>query len=257
MLDFNTIYNKTEAGLAEVRARTPQLRAELRRLLILVDGSVSVSRLATFVRGSEIAPLIFELEAQGLIVSPTSSVYRKTEAGAAEVQNRALGLRSDLRLLLILIDGQTAVSRLASFVPNRPILELIAELESAGLIAKPNSIGATVNAGVASGAEPHESTPPLSIEVQGTPKVAASKSSLSDERWLIARAGAERGLRRVLGVEQHELLDKLRQPKDSLALRVAIDEIEKTLEEQFGIETGQLFLDSVRGAANRNHELPS
>ena len=146
MLDFNTIYNKTEAGLAEVQARTPELRAELRRLLILVDGGSSVSRLATFVRGSEIAPLIFELEARGLIASPTSSVYRKSDAGVAEVQNRALGLQSDLRLLLILIDGQTALSRLASFVPSRPILELIAELDAAGLIATHNATGETVSA---------------------------------------------------------------------------------------------------------------
>lgn len=257
MLDFDTIYKKTEAGLAEVQARTPQLRAELRRLLILVDGSASVSRLATFVRGSEIAPLIFELEAQGLIVSPTSSVYRKTDAGVAEVQNRALGLRSDLRLLLILIDGQTALSRLASFVPDRPILELIDELESIGLIVKPFSIASTANGGAAAVAEPHQTSAPVNNDAQAMAKVAAPKTSLNDESWMIARAGAERGLRRVLGVEKHELLDKLRQPEDSLALRAVITEIEKTLEEQFGIETGQLFLDSVRNAANRNRDRPS
>ena len=254
MLDFNTIYNKTEAGLAEVQARTPELRAELRRLLIMVDGGSSVSRLATFVRGSEIAPLIFELEAQGLIVSPTSRVYRKTDAGVAEVQN---GLQSDLRLLLILIDGQTALSRLASFVPSRPILELIEELDAAGLIATHNATGETVSAEFAPVAASNPETQSAAIDTANTPTSAAPKSPVSVERWQIARAGAERGLRRVLGTETHELLDKLRQSEGSMALRVVIAEIQQTLEEQFGLATGQLFLDSVRSAANSNRDLPN
>jgi hypothetical protein len=255
MLDFDTIYKKTDAGLAEVEARTPGLRSELRRLLTLVDGSASVSRLARFVRGSEIAPLIFELEAQGLIASPTSSVYRKSDAGVAEVQNRALGLRSDLRLLLILADGQTDLSRLASFVPNRPILELIAELESAGLIAPHRAIGGSSKEGVAAITAQNEATLPETTDAPEKPRAAAAKSSVADERWQIVRGGAERGLRRVLGVEKHELLDRLRQPQDSLALRIVITGIQQTLEEQFGVETGQLFLDSVRSAANNSRDL--
>ncbi len=69
MLNPNTVYRKTDAGMHEVQTRDLGLRAELRRLLILIDGNTPVSRLATFVRGSEIDFLIAELESQALIAS--------------------------------------------------------------------------------------------------------------------------------------------------------------------------------------------
>ena len=69
MLNPNSIYRKTEAGLAEVQARVLGLRAELRRLLILIDGNAPLSRLSAFVRGSEIDFLIAELETQGLVAA--------------------------------------------------------------------------------------------------------------------------------------------------------------------------------------------
>ena len=249
MLDVNAIYYKTEAGVAEVQSRALGLRAELRRLLILVDGSSPVSRLSAFVRGTEIASLIFELETQGLIMSPTTSGYRKTEAGVVEVQTRAIGLRPELRRLLILVDGRTALSRLASFVPNLPILGLMEELETAGLIVGPNTVGATARVVVASVAVPD----PAAV----MPALTVVRPPVTEERLRVVRTAATRGLRRILGVESHEWLDKLQEPGDSLALRAVIAEIHQTLEEQFGVEIGQQFLDSVRAAANNERSLES
>ena len=37
----------------------------------------------------------------------------------------------------------------------------------------------------------------------------------------------------------------------ALGLRAVISEVHQTLDEQFGVDTGQRFLDAVRGAAAR------
>lgn len=70
MLTPNTIFKKTEAGVAEVSARALGLRAVLRRVLIMVDGRQTVATLASTVRGEEIDGLIYELQSLGL-VDPT------------------------------------------------------------------------------------------------------------------------------------------------------------------------------------------
>ena len=69
MVNPKSVYRKTEAGVAEVQVRTLGLRAELRRLLILIDGTATLDRLAAFVRGSEIDFLVAELEYNGLVTS--------------------------------------------------------------------------------------------------------------------------------------------------------------------------------------------
>lgn len=253
MLDLSAIYNKTEAGVAEVQARALGLRAELRRLLILVDGQTPVSRLAAFVRGAEIVSHIFELETQGLITSPNSNAYRKTEAGVAEVEKRILGLRPALRRLLILMDGRTPLARLASFIPGLEINALVAELEALGLIVAPNTGGSSASsANVASVATASRATlPGLSVasalpEALETPAALTDRPPVTQARLLAVRTAAMRELERILGLVEHELLDKLKQPGDSLQLRAVISEIHQTLDEQFGVAIGQRFLDAVR-----------
>ncbi len=256
MLDVNAIYNKTEAGIAEVQNRKLGLRAELRRLLILVDGKVAVSRLAMFVRGAEIDTLIVELETQGLITSPTTNSYRKTEAGVAEVQKRLLGLRPTLRRLLILVDGKTPLSQLSGLVPGMDVHSLVAELEVLGLVAAPNSVGAAAppNARNLAPALPeHDGVPAIANVAAAPPDMpagAANRAPVTPSHLLAVRSAAVRELQRLLGVTTHELLDKLHEPGDSLALRAVISEVQQTLDEQFGVETGQQFLDAVRGAAS-------
>jgi hypothetical protein len=248
MFDVNAVYNKTEAGLAEVKSRSLGLNTELRRLLILVDGGSPLGRLATFVRGSEVGPLIFELETLGLIAATNTRAYRKTDAGVVEVQTRALGLRSELRRLLILVDGRAALSHLASFVPGQPILDMVEELETAGLIAAPSAAGEPVRAMVAPVANEEQATQFARSHVPGAGAYAASTPRTTDAQLQAVRDRAVRGLRRILGVQTHEWLDKLQQPGESHELRAVIADIQQILEEQFGVATGQQFLDSVRGA---------
>ena len=245
MLDVNAIYNKTELGLGEVQSRALGLRAELRRLLILVDGKTPVSRLAMFVRGAEIAALIFELETQGLVTSPNTNGYRKTEAGVAEVQKRLLGLRPVLRRLLILLDGKTPLSRLTGMVPGMDVTALVTELEVLGLVAAPSSsMRAVVAPAIGSG--------PTEATTAGLQQVAPpDRPPVTPSHLFAVRSAAARELQRLLGVTTHALLDQLQQPADSLALRAVISEIHQSLDEQFGVETGQQFLDAVRGAAAR------
>ena len=257
MLDLNAVYNKTELGVGEVQVRSVGLRTELRRLLILVDGKTPVSRLAMFVRGAEITALIFELETQGLITSPTTNGYRKTEAGVAEVQKRLLGLRPALRRLLILVDGKTPLARLSGLVPGMDVGVLVAELEVLGLVVAPNAVSAaavTNASGPAANVRESDGMP-AAVPGAGGPTIASagvvSRPPVTPSHLFAVRSAAVRELQRLLGVTQHELLDKLNQPGDSLALRAVISEVHQTLDEQFGVDTGQRFLDAVRGAAAR------
>jgi hypothetical protein len=82
MLNPNTIFRKTPEGVAELTARKMPLRAELRRLMILIDGRNSVSKLATFVRLPEIDALIFELQSMGLIDSADGAAVSAQAASA-------------------------------------------------------------------------------------------------------------------------------------------------------------------------------
>lgn len=224
MLDLNVVYNKTEAGSTEVRLRARGLRTELRRLLILVDGISPVGRFATFVRGAEIALLVLELEDQGLIVASangdlTSAEDSVTEARKYEFSGKPESRRSSIRAYV-----QTATAASAGFAPKPTEVASNAENEAAGHLVAPQV-------------------------------VSAARPPVDEARLLIVRASATRTLRRLLGVESHEWVDALQQPGDSLALRAVISEIHQTLEEQFGVQMGQQFLDGVRGATDSGHAI--
>ena len=90
MVNPKSVYRKTEAGIAEVQVRTLGLRAELRRLLILIDGTATLDRLAAFVRGSEIDFLVAELEYNGLVTSaPIAPIGRSQPAVKASAAGAA------------------------------------------------------------------------------------------------------------------------------------------------------------------------
>jgi hypothetical protein len=69
----NTIYRKTSAGHDEIEERRLPLRAELRRLLILIDGNRSSAELARCVRASELPEAIGDLAILGLIASVSTN----------------------------------------------------------------------------------------------------------------------------------------------------------------------------------------
>jgi hypothetical protein len=96
MLSPNTVFRKTPTGVSELSARKLPLRAELRRLLILVDGRSSVGKLATFVRMPEIDALVYELQSMGLIDSSDGSTVgapASTESAAEPSREQFLAAR--------------------------------------------------------------------------------------------------------------------------------------------------------------------
>ena len=184
MLNANAIYRKTDAGVAEVQARVLGLRAELRRLLILIDGTATLSRLTAFVRGSEINFLIAELETQGLITSATIGQSMAMTPAAATTRTAA---------------AQTA--------PAAPVAATAAHSDTDGVLE------------------------PTAAQV------------------LAVRRTAVRTLHDILGPEADALALKIKQCKSAQELRVTVTEVRQNLDRQMGVAVGQRFLDAVRGAA--------
>ncbi len=61
-------------------------------------------------------------------------VYAKTEVGVKEITARNLGLSQSARRVLILLDGKRALSQLPGFVRPGDLVNIIDQLESAGLV---------------------------------------------------------------------------------------------------------------------------
>ena len=197
MLNPNLIFFKTEAGVAEVKARALGLRAELRRLLILVDGHATLSRLAVFVRGSEIDSLVAELELLGLVTSGAGGLAATGEA---------------IVLPMARMSGSTAQ-------PSQP-----------------------ASAALASTLPPTaEPTIPATTYANPEPTTA---------QMLAVRRTAVRSLHDLLGPDATVLTVKIEQCKDAQELRAVITDIRQTLDRQVGSDSGQKFLDAVRAAAD-------
>ena len=180
-----------------------------------------------------------------------NAIFRKTEAGVAEVGARALGLRAELRRLLILIDGTATLTRLASFVRGSEINFLIAELEIQGLITS-----ATIGQATAITPTAATTRPAAAQTATGAPVAIAAAHSDTDgvleptaAQVLAVRRAAVRTLHDILGPEADALALKIDQCKSAQELRVTVTEVRQTLDRQMGVAVGQRFLDAVRGAA--------
>lgn len=170
-----------------------------------------------------------------------NTLYRKTEAGAAEVQARALGLRAELRRLLILIDGHASLTRLATFVRGSEIDFLIAELEVQGLITSA-PIARTISSSTATVTGP-------SVTAQVAQSGNGGLLEPTAAQVTAVRRAAIRTLHEILGPGADALAVRIERCKDSQELRVTITEVRQILDRQIGVAVGQRFLDAVRGAA--------
>lgn len=173
-----------------------------------------------------------------------------------EVKARVLGLRAELRRLLILVDGNVPLSRLAIFVRGSEIDYLIAELEIQGLVATgmgaPISFGERINApSVAASAVPLAPTPMPAPALALSPSAAAASTNVepTKSQMLAVRRMAVSTLHDLLGPDADALAVKIERCKDAKELRVVITDIRQTLDRQIGNESGQRFLDAVRTAA--------
>lgn len=72
-------------------------------------------------------------------MSALRGAYVKTEAGTREVAARSLRLSSQLRRLLILIDGERDAVQLGRLLGTHDLAIQLGELEAAGLIANPSA----------------------------------------------------------------------------------------------------------------------
>ena len=181
------------------------------------------------------------------------SIYRKSTAGVAEVQARSMGLRAELRRLLI--HGTATTERLASFVRGSEVEYLLSELETRGLIvptvAAPQAgIGAVIGKGVSasSSAGPvtitasPPSPAPNAVGSDGLPEPTAAQVQA-------VRRAAIRTLHDILGPGADRLAIKIENCKDAQQMRAAVNEVRQILDQQVGAAAGLRFLNTVRGAA--------
>lgn len=181
-----------------------------------------------------------------------NSIYRKTEAGVAEIQARALGLRAELRRLLILIDGTAPIERLAAFVRGSEVDFLLAELETQGLIA-PVSMASPPGIGVAIGRGAVGLAPsPFRANANGSLTNPISGDGLPEPtaaQVMAVRREAIRVLHDILGPAADRLAIRIENCKDAQQIRTTINEVRQILNQQVGATAGKRFIDAVRGAA--------
>jgi hypothetical protein len=171
------------------------------------------------------------------MLSP-NAIYRKTELGNAEISGRALGLRSELRRLLILIDGKNSVGKLATFVRGAEVDSLILELQSLGVIdaAEGGAVSALTPTPTA--------TPNLSVSMPTSEQGMAP----TQEQFLAARTTAVRFVNDALGPSAETLAIKLERARNPQELRDAVNQVKQSLERMMGEATGHRFLEAVRSA---------
>jgi hypothetical protein len=175
-----------------------------------------------------------------------NAIYRKTELGNAEVSNRKLGLRAELRRLLILIDGRNTVVKLAAFVRMTEIDGLLQELIAQGLIEPSSGVAPAIAA----------QTPTDRVMASANAAAAASAPTAaapmflapSHEQFLAARTAAVRFVNDTLGPSGESLAIKLERTHNAQELRVAVTEVRVSIERAIDVAMGQRFLDHVRSA---------
>jgi hypothetical protein len=154
--------------------------------------------------------------------------FRKTQAGVEELERRQLGLRPELRRLLILIDGKRSTSSIVGLFRPGELENLLDELQSFGMIE------ATVT-----------STSFLPTSMQD----ATDRSPLTDAQFRAAVVAAKNAAKELLGRDAKEFLAKFDACKDSKQLRLAISEIQLRLMSVLGEDAATIFVVAVRDAA--------
>lgn len=160
-----------------------------------------------------------------------NAVFRKTELGNAEIAGRKLGLRSELRRLLILVDGRNTVAKLAAFVRLPEIDHLLYELQAQGLI----------DAGVGAVAAPAVAASSTVAATSGDQTLVPSK-----EQFMAARSAAVHFVNDNLGPGGESLAIKLERTHNAQELRDTVAQVRVSIERAMGAATAQRFLDHVR-----------
>ncbi len=166
-----------------------------------------------------------------------NTIFRKTELGNMEVASRKLGLRAELRRLLILIDGRNTAGKLAVFVRMPEIDMLLYELQALGLIDP-------LDGNVESALAPPSAAPVAAPAAQSP----SGESALmpTNEQFIAARTAAVRFINDKLGPSGETLAVKLERTRNAQELREAVAAVRQSLERMVGANSAQAFLEHVR-----------
>ncbi len=161
----------------------------------------------------------------------STTVFRKTELGNTEIATRKLGLRSELRRLLIMVDGRNNVARLAAIARPGEAEALLYELLAAGVIEAGDGSSAVV------------------AQSSSSSNSSDSGPAPTAEQFKAARQAGVRHLNDTLGPAAESFALRLERAKDAQELRDAVTHVRTSLERMNGAAEAQRFLDAVRTAA--------
>jgi hypothetical protein len=171
--------------------------------------------------------------------------YQKTTAGLNEIQSRQLGLRAELRRLLIMVDGKSPIAKFAPAFPAADVEALARELAALGLIADPQAQPPAA----APAAPPPMTAPAPSTTATPSHEPPAEFGQPTPAQFMAARQAAVRFINDNLGPSGESLALRLERCKEPDELRAAVRDARASLERFLGASTGQRFMEYVRGAA--------
>jgi hypothetical protein len=183
-----------------------------------------------------------------------SAIFRKTSSGVAEISTRALGLRPELRRLLIMIDGTSSVAKLASAAPKGNIDELLDELLALGVIDSA-IVGMRLSLTTLEAPAPTPMSAPtvsarmMSAQTQtGSAADATLGNAPSQEQFVAARRAAVRFVNDSLGPSAEAIAIRLERTKTVAELRDAIQAARQSVATARGEALAQRFIETVRAA---------
>jgi hypothetical protein len=210
------------------------------------------------------------------MLSP-NAIFRKTDAGVAEVSARALGLRAAVRRILIMVDGRHTLATLSATVRAEEIESIIHELQAlslidtAGGIAVANDLRTTLN--VASDTStaklvtemPAESDAlssvdfPIESRAETGSNVAKPNTVVNDAaayvseptiaQFISARQAAVRALNDILGPRSETFALRIEKCKTANELREQVTLIRQSLANIVNENAAVRFVEAVREGA--------
>ena len=163
-------------------------------------------------------------------------IFSKTARGAEEINSRAAGLSLHSRRVLIMVDGKRSITELAQYARAGEILDVLSQLESAGLIVRPAPtlppappMAPPPAAGPATISGPATVRGPATIKRPRTLSSAVTEGGEQPQRMVITLEEAKRRAVR-------ELLDRVGPAGDDMARRIE------------RCDTPETFRDRVRDA---------
>ncbi len=153
------------------------------------------------------------------------ATYKKTQTGITELNSHQLGLRTELRRLLILIDGKRSIQSLAPFFRPGEVSGLVDELERLGAIEMATPITGMLPSATASSAI---SSKQLQAAIGIAKTVAKSRFNRAADRFITE-------------------LDRC---KDSQSLRAIVSDIQLKLMAEYDEEMATAFVAQVRAEFN-------